>query len=153
MTFRKESVFAAMRAVACGALTAGLMMSASVAQAADPAPAPGPIAKTLLESTTTGDGQPLAYPSGKPLITARLVELPPGGEIVRHRHPMPLFVYILEGELTIVGDDLPVRRFKAGDAFMELSVWHRGRNEGDKPMRLLSVYSGAEGLPLSERPH
>lgn len=136
-------------------LTAALLLAAPAAMAADPAPspAPGPIAKTLLESTTTGDGQPLVYPPGKPLITARLVELPPGGEIVRHRHPMPLFVYIVEGELTIYGDDLPVRRFKAGDTFMELSVWHRGRNEGNTPMRLLSVYSGAEGLPLSERPH
>ncbi|WP_448207049.1 cupin domain-containing protein [Azospirillum sp. sgz302134] len=135
-------------------LAAGILAAASgTAMAQDKAAAPGPVAKTLLEATTSSDGVPLAYPTGKPQITARLVELPPGGEIVRHRHPMPLFVYIVEGELTINGDGLEPRRYKAGDAYMELATWHRGTNETDKPVRLLSVYSGAEGLPLSERPH
>ncbi len=129
---------------------AGLLLVVAPAAWAD-GQRPGPIVKTLIEATTTGDGQPLVYPTGKPLITSRLVEIPPGGEIPRHRHPTPLFAYILEGELTIHGDGLPPRRFKAGDAFMELAGWHAGRNETSAPVRLLSVYSGAVGIPLSER--
>lgn len=104
----------------------------------------------LLKTTTTGDGVPLVYPTGTPEITARITTFPPGAETVMHRHPQPLFGYLLEGELTIYPEGQEPRRFKAGDAFMETAAWHVGRNEGSVPARLLAVYSGAQGLPLSE---
>lgn len=104
----------------------------------------------LLKTTTTGDGVPLVYPAGTPEITARITTFPPGAETSMHRHGQPLFGYLLEGELTIYPEGQEPRRFKAGDAFMETAAWHVGRNEGSIPARLLAVYSGAEGLPLSE---
>ncbi|MBY0429740.1 MAG: cupin domain-containing protein [Rhodospirillales bacterium] len=109
-------------------------------------------AKVLLQTTNTGDGFPLVYPSGAAMITSRLVEIPPGTETGRHRHIVPLFAYMLEGELTVISDTSPPRRFKAGEAFMETSEWHNGRNEGKKPVRLISVYSGAVDIPLSVKP-
>lgn len=105
----------------------------------------------VLKTTTTGDGVPLVYPAGEPQITSRVVEFAPGTETSLHRHPTPLYAYILEGELTLLSEGQPVRRFKAGEAFMETSQWHVGRNETDKPLRLLSVYMGATTLPLSEQ--
>ncbi|CAO3450502.1 Cupin 2, conserved barrel [Azospirillum argentinense] len=130
-----------------------LIALAGAASAQDkPAAAPGPIVKTLLQATATADGKAFAYPEGTPLVTARLVELPPGGEIIRHRHAVSPFIYILEGELTIASDSMPTQVYKAGDSYIEQAAWHSGRNLGDKPMRLLSVYPSAEGVALSERP-
>lgn len=130
------------------ALTALLALLPGWAGAAD---ASGVTSTELLKTGTTSDGVPLVYPPGSPLITSRLIEFAPGAEIPLHRHPMPLYAYILEGELTLVSEGQPVRRIKAGEAFMETSQWHLGRNETDKPVRLLSVFMGAADLPLSER--
>lgn len=104
----------------------------------------------ILKSTTTGDGVPLVYPKGTPQITSRITTFPPGAETHLHRHPVPLYAYIMEGELTLHTEGQPVRRFKAGEAFMETSQWHIGRNETDKPLKLLSVYAGSVDLPLAE---
>ncbi|HLO74975.1 MAG TPA: cupin domain-containing protein, partial [Magnetospirillum sp.] len=93
---------------------------------------------------------PLAYPQGAPQITSRITVFPPGSETPMHRHPMPLYVFILEGELTQAAEGKEPLRYKAGDAFIETGEWHVGRNESDKPLRLLSVYAGADHLPLSE---
>lgn len=131
-------------AVALAAVLAGISVGA---QAAD---MPGVTSALVLQSTTTGDGVPLAYPAGTPQITSRLFEFAPGAETPLHRHAMPLYAYILEGELTLLSDGQPVRRFKAGEAFMETSLWHLGRNETGKPLRLLAVFMGTTDLPLSE---
>ncbi|MBC7950441.1 MAG: cupin domain-containing protein [Rhodospirillaceae bacterium] len=106
--------------------------------------------KVIVKSTTSGDGVPLVYPTGTPEITSRVTTFPPGAETPLHRHPQPLYAYILEGELTLMAEGEPVRKFKAGDGFMESTKWHMGRNDGDIPVKLLSVYAGAENLPLSE---
>lgn len=108
-----------------------------------------PTSVPLLEATTHGDGKPIVYPAGKPLITARLTEIKPGVETNHHRHPIPLFAYILQGELTLHDETGGVRKMKAGDAFMESSAWHFGRNEGTETVRLLAVYIGEQGAPLS----
>ncbi len=105
----------------------------------------------LLETSTHGDGVPIVYPTGKPLITVRTTHIPPGAVIPKHRHPIPLVVYILEGELTLHVDDGSVRVAKEGEAFMEASNWHYGQNAGTKPVRLLAVYPGEVGAPLSVR--
>jgi quercetin dioxygenase-like cupin family protein len=115
------------------------------------APVPAAQSTTLLVSSLSGDGKPLTYPTGKPLITARITELPPGGVIPRHRHPIPLCVYMLEGELTVYDDAGNARQFKAGDAFMESTGWHYGSNDGTTRVRLYAVYMGEEGAPLSVR--
>ncbi|HYD29322.1 MAG TPA: cupin domain-containing protein [Azospirillaceae bacterium] len=133
------------------ALAAALALAAAPGAQAQEAPLK-PSSKVILETSTWGDGAPIEYPAGKPLITSRITEIPPGTETGRHRHPIPLFAYMLEGELTIQPDDQPARVFKAGDAFMELSSWHTGQNKGTVPVRLLAVYAGAEGTPLSIKP-
>ncbi len=104
----------------------------------------------LLKTTTTGDDVPLAYPAGTPQILSRVTTFPPGAETPLHRHPVPLYGYILEGELTIYPEGGEPKRLKTGDAFMENANWHMGRNETDKPVRLLAVYMGYDGFVLSE---
>ena len=102
----------------------------------------------LLATGETIIGQPLAYPAGKPKVTAIIVTVPPGGETGWHEHPVPLFAYVLDGALEVDYGDKGVRTYKAGDSLMEAMNWpHNGTNKGDKPVRILAVYMGAEGVP------
>lgn len=137
-----------MSRMVAAAVFSAVMAAAPCGWAAD---APAITSTVILKSTVTGDGVALAYPQGTPQFTSRITVFAPGSETPVHRHPVPLYAYILEGELTLVAEGQPVRRFKAGEGFMETSQWHVGRNEGDIPVRLLSVYAGAAELPLSEQ--
>src|SRR6478735_8542430 len=70
------------------------------------------------------------------------VTLEPGQESPPHRHPGPVFGYVLEGEYEHAIDDEPVKKYKAGDTFYEPSgAVHRvARNpSGETRTRLLAV--------------
>jgi quercetin dioxygenase-like cupin family protein len=55
------------------------------------------------------------------LAKATIVEVTigPGQSGLAHRHPGPGFVYVLEGEYELGIDDLPIKRYKAGETFYE----------------------------------
>lgn len=108
-------------------------------------------AETLLSTSQTIVGEPLVYPTNAPArVTAAIVTLPEGQATGWHRHGVPLFAYLLEGELTIDYGAHGTRVYRAGDAFMEASdVIHNGRNSADGDVRILAVYISAEGLMLS----
>ena len=58
--------------------------------------------------------------NGKPTRATTLeVTFEPGAASAPHRHPGPVFGYVLEGELEFQAGDAPVRRLKAGDTFYE----------------------------------
>ena len=64
---------------------------------------------------------------------------------------MPLFVYILEGEVTVDYGEKGVKVIKAGESMLEAMDWaHNGMNKTDKPLRILAVYMGAEGVANAE---
>jgi quercetin dioxygenase-like cupin family protein len=97
----------------------------------------------LLQSGTDVLGAPLEYPEGPANVTAAIVTVPPGGETGLHRHEVPLFAYILEGELTVDYGDRGKKTYRAGDAVLEAQDWpHNGVNTGTVPLRLLAVYMG-----------
>ena len=97
----------------------------------------------LLQSGQTVIGQPLQYPSGDPKVTGAIVTLPPGGETGWHSHEVPLFGYMLEGELTVDYGSKGIKVYKAGDSWLEAMNWpHNGMNKGSVPARLLAVYMG-----------
>lgn len=106
------------------------------------------LATPLLSTGDTIIGQPFAYPAGKAKVTAVIVTIPPGGETGWHEHAVPLFVYVLDGAVTVDYGDKGTRVYHAGDSLMEAMNWpHDGMNKGDKPVRILAVYIGAEGIP------
>jgi quercetin dioxygenase-like cupin family protein len=86
--------------------------------------------ETLLETSTTVLDQPIAYPTkSTPKITAVIVTLQPGEETGTHQHPIPLFGYILSGELTVVYAGNRTVHLKEGDPVIEAhDVWHDGHN-------------------------
>jgi quercetin dioxygenase-like cupin family protein len=70
------------------------------------------------------------------------VTLEPGQESLPHRHPGPVFGYVLEGEYQWAIDDQPVKTLKAGDTFYEPTMClHRvSKNPSDKNRtRVLAV--------------
>jgi quercetin dioxygenase-like cupin family protein len=101
----------------------------------------------LLSTGTSVVGEPLHYPTSGPAhVTAAIVTVAPGAKTILHKHGVPLFAYILDGELTVDYGDRGKRVYRKGDAFMEaMDVPHYGIDTGAKPVRLLAVYIGAEG--------
>jgi quercetin dioxygenase-like cupin family protein len=70
------------------------------------------------------------------------VALEPGGAGQPHRHPGPIFGYVLEGEYELGLDDQPTKIFKTGETFYEpTGILHRvSRNPSAKTRtRVLAV--------------
>jgi quercetin dioxygenase-like cupin family protein len=125
-----------------------LLAALAVSAKAEEANAYQNLLTPLLSSGQTVIGQPIAYPSGTPKVTAAIVTIPPGGETGWHTHAVPLFAYMLEGELVVDYGDKGVKVYKTGDSLLEAMNWpHNGTNKTDAPVRILAVYMGAEGIP------
>lgn len=112
---------------------------------------PGPTVETLIETDLTVLDQEFAYPEGVAKITAAIVSLPPGAVLAPHLHTVPLFGYVLQGELIVDYGSEGEIAYRKGDALVEAIDWpHQGRNGGRGVMKILVVYAGAEGVPNSE---
>lgn len=103
---------------------------------------------TLLVMSETILGQPFSYPAGIPAkVTAAIVTMPPGGATGWHEHPVPVFGYVLEGEITVDYGPHGKRVYRKGDALMEaIDAAHDGHNTGQGVARILAVFMGAEGV-------
>ena len=77
-------------------------------------------AATLLSTGTSIVGEPIQYPAGAPAhVTASIINIPPGQRTIAHRHGVPLFAYMLQGELTVDYGAKGKRVYRAGEAFMD----------------------------------
>lgn len=116
----------------------------------------GPVGLTLtpvLQTSKTFTGQPIRFPQSDNEIVAVLAEVAPGGQVGRHLHPNPLFVYILEGALAIEMEGHGTHTFSAGEGLAEVvNIWHNGRNLGETPVKFLIVFAAQEGTPTIIRP-
>lgn len=114
---------------------------------AAPAFGDGYPAISLFSGSKTVAGEEIAYPTeGKAHVNAMIVTLAPGEKTVLHQHGVPVFIHILEGEVTVDYGDQGQRTFKQGESFLEaMTVTHAGMNSGSVPVRILAVYMGAEG--------
>jgi quercetin dioxygenase-like cupin family protein len=131
-------------ALTVAALPASAQNAPSAPDAAA-APAKGYPAEPLLSTGTTVVGEPLRYPtSGAAHVTSAIVTLAPGARTILHKHGVPMFAYILEGEITVDYGKHGKRTYKKGASLMEaMHVAHFGENTGTQPMRLIAVYMGA----------
>jgi quercetin dioxygenase-like cupin family protein len=133
------------------ALTAGL---GTMTLAGDDAPDKGrPKVKTLSASDIVEklDGK-------KAKATTVEVTLEPGQAGTPHRHPGPVFGYVIEGEYEWAIDDQPAKMLKAGDTFYEpTKCLHRvSRNPSKKTRtRVLAVLlhpQDVKDLVIPEKP-
>jgi len=133
------------------AIAAGLLLMAGLLVHPALAMPPGPAVETLIETSETVLGQEIVYPEGRARITAAIVTVPPGAVLAPHLHPVPLFGYVLQGELIVDYGSQGERIYRAGDALAEAIDWpHQGRNGGRGIVKILVVYAGAEGVPDTE---
>lgn len=106
-----------------------------------------PPLEVLLQGSETVLGQEIAYPAGRPVVTAAIITMSPGQETGWHVHDAPLFAWMLDGELTVDYGPDGSRTYRAGDALLEaFRTRHNGRNTGAGETRLLAVFAGAEGV-------
>ncbi|WP_451981464.1 cupin domain-containing protein [Azospirillum endophyticum] len=119
---------------------------------AEQAASQAPRSVVLLDTPLHSDGKPIVYPKGTPQILVRTTEIPVGARTGVHSHPIPLVTYILNGVLTIQSTTGETVTYKPGDAFVERTDWHEGINQGLEPVRLLAIYVGEAGAPLSIKP-
>lgn len=110
-------------------------------------------ATTVMQDTKTVTGQALQFPQSRNQITAVLLEIMPGGEVGRHQHPVPTFVYVLEGSVTIEMEGRPSHAYRQGEAYLEaINTWHNAYNRGTTTAKLLVVFAGEEGQSGIVRP-
>jgi quercetin dioxygenase-like cupin family protein len=109
---------------------------------------------SVMKASTTISGQTIEYPkTEKAEITALMIVLQPGKESGPHLHPMPTYVHVLEGTLTVEAEDGSRQTFEAGKGFLEsVNVSHNGKNLGDMPVKFLVVFVGERGQPNVVRP-
>jgi len=106
-------------------------------------------ATLILKTNTTTGNYPAKYLNTQvPEITAMKVEIKPGAETGWHSHPVPLYAYVLEGNLTVEIKGGNTYHFTAGDAIVEVvNIPHNGKNLGTTPVTLIVFYTGERGTP------
>jgi len=106
------------------------------------------------KDSSTIAGEPIDYLSTpSPEISSMSMSIPPGSTTQWMIHPVPLYIYVLEGTLTVEFADGSHQDFEAGRAFLQARTkWHHGRNKGTAPVRFLAVSFGAKGVPTVLHP-
>jgi quercetin dioxygenase-like cupin family protein len=104
----------------------------------------------LLEAGRSWDGGTIHYPEGMPKVTAVKIRLKNGEATPIHCHPVPLFAYILKGQLRVTTGLGQARVFKRGEALIEvMDTWHQGKAVKG-PVELVAFYAGVEGVEVTE---
>jgi quercetin dioxygenase-like cupin family protein len=109
--------------------------------------------KTLLRTSTNSAGQTIEYPlGGKAEVSILIVEIPPGKQTGWHKHPVPLFGYVLSGQVTVHFADGKKNTFRQGDPMAEcVDVLHNGINEGATTTKLLIFVAGEKNVPFTKK--
>jgi quercetin dioxygenase-like cupin family protein len=115
---------------------------------------PNAVTKPVSKDDTTDAGEPIVYPvGGTPEVSSAIVTVPPGGKTEWMTHPVPGYLYVLEGTLTVEFEDGHHLTFHAGQAVLQARTkWHRGLNQGTETMRFLAVFFGSKGVPTVLNP-
>ena len=128
-------------------LFAGLCFASGIAVTVALAETSFPPVEVLVSSSQTILGQTFDYPAGQATVTAAIVTLQPGQSTGSHMHEAPLFVMVLEGEVTVDYGQGVTKRYVKDDAFLEAyKSNHNGTNTGSVPVRILTVYAGSDSV-------
>ena len=105
----------------------------------------------LLRTSTNAAGQTIVYPKDGPAeVSILTVEIPPGKQTGWHKHPVPIFGYVLSGTLTVNFAGGEKKVFHPGDALAEaVNVLHNGVNHGTETVKLLIFVAGEKGVPFT----
>lgn len=131
----------------------GLMTGSSAALADGDSEAAGVTWDELTRTTTNVVGDQISYPGGTSEIYIEIGTFEKDGQTSLHRHPVPIVVYMLEGELEVRVDGAESQRMLPGQAFVEPQNRNmQAFNVADGPSKVLVVTMGAEGQPVTLDP-
>lgn len=101
----------------------------------------------LLSSSESTISQNISYPAGPAKITAAIITMQPGQKTGWHKHEVPLFGYIMVGELSVDYGSAGVKTYHAGDSFIEAFLTeHNGENTGNGIVRIMAVFAGSQDV-------
>jgi len=105
--------------------------------------------KVILQTETTSGGDPISYlKTDKPKITVMTVDIAPGAKTGWHSHPMPVYAYVISGQLSVEIEGGKTAEFKEGEAIIEVvNKRHNGTNHGNIPVKLVVFYVGGKEIP------
>ena len=105
----------------------------------------------LIRTSQSWDGAELPdYLQGRPELVAVKYEFPAGQKLGWHHHPVMNYGILVQGELTIIGQDGKEKTVHEGEAVVEMvNTIHHGENRGTKPVILYMFYLSQDSLPLA----
>jgi len=105
----------------------------------------------LIRTSQSWDGVELPdYLQGSPEIVAVKYEIPAGKKLGWHEHPVMNHGILVQGELTIIGQDGKEKVVHEGEPVVEMvNTVHHGENRGDKTVVLYMFYLSQKDIPLS----
>ena len=138
----------------CGATTVSVSLTSckeANAQEDNPVPAPKVVSTELIRTSQSWDGVELPdYLQGRPELVAVKYEFPAGQKLGWHHHPVMNYGILVQGELTIIGQDGKEKTVHEGEAVVEMvNTIHHGENRGTKPVILYMFYLSQKDLPLA----
>ena len=147
----RKWMFAAFLAL-CSAITVCIGMTAcEKAHAENEFPEPKVEAEELIRTSQSWDGVELPdYFQGRPELVAVKYVFPPGMKLGWHHHVAMNYGVLVQGELTIIGQDGKTQVVHEGEAVVEMvGTIHHGENRGTKPVILYMFYLSQKDLPLA----
>ena len=108
-------------------------------------------ATELIRTSQSWDGVELPdYLQGRPELVAVKYVFPVGQKLGWHHHPVMNYGVLMQGELTIIGQDGKKKVVHEGEPVVEMvNTIHHGENTGDKPVLLYMFYLSQKDLPLA----
>ena len=109
------------------------------------------VSTELIRTSQSWDGVELPdYLKGRPELVAMKYVFPAGKKLGWHHHPVMNYGILVQGELTIIGQDGKEKIVHEGEAVVEMvNTIHHGENRGKKPVILYMFYLTQKGLPLA----
>ena len=134
--------------IICGAM---VFASCEQAQAQKDNPAQQVTSEELIRTSQSWDGVDLPdYLQGKPELVAVKYVFPAGQKLGWHHHPVINYGVLMQGELTIIGQDGKEKVVHEGEAVVEMvNTIHHGENRGKTPVVLYMFYLSQKDLPLA----
>ena len=134
----------------CGATTVGFS-SCKESRTQDDNAAQAVKSEELIRTSQSWDGVELPdYLQGRPELVAVKYEFPAGQKLGWHHHPVMNYGILVQGELTIIGQDGKEKTVHEGEAVVEMvNTIHHGENRGTKPVILYMFYLSEASLPLA----
>ena len=138
--------------VICGATVMSISLNTcEKANAQEDDTSPKVESTELIRTSQSWDGVELPdYLQGRPELVAVKYVFPVGQKLGWHHHPVMNYGVLMQGELTIIGQDGKEKVVHEGEAVVEMvNTIHHGENRGKKPVILYMFYLSQKDLPLA----